>query len=255
MDKLNEAKKFCEEKHKDAIYIINGKKLPYYSHCFEVADIIYYNVKEDIDFDYALTLAYLHDILEDTDVTYETMQEKFGSEIANGVLALTKDKKLPINLQLKDSIERILKQRKEVSIVKMADRICNIYEPFEIWSLEKQASYIEDAKLILSELKDASPSLAKFFKTKIDEYEKKIEKGANMKYITLNNKLYAYDKDTGMTIEFNNGSWDLTNTDYANLANNSNATEISAQRANEITDGKSAAAFISEYLLTLSNGE
>ena len=47
---------------------------------------------EEFDLDFAVQVALLHDIIEDTATTYDELAEHFGSKVADGVLALTKNK-------------------------------------------------------------------------------------------------------------------------------------------------------------------
>jgi (p)ppGpp synthase/HD superfamily hydrolase len=42
--------------------------------------------------DFAISCALLHDVIEDTNITYDDLYVKFGYEIADGVEALTKNK-------------------------------------------------------------------------------------------------------------------------------------------------------------------
>ncbi len=63
-----------------------------------------------------LAVAYLHDILEDTQVTEENLKELFSDEIVEAVKALTKEKYEPYQFYL----ERV-KANKWARIVKLAD--------------------------------------------------------------------------------------------------------------------------------------
>jgi guanosine-3',5'-bis(diphosphate) 3'-pyrophosphohydrolase len=116
--------------------------------------------------------ALLHDSIEDTSATYENIRSKFGSDIANGVLSLTKDEELPSKLeQMQDSIRRIKLQPVEVWMVKLCDRITNLQLPPKHWDKEKIANYQNEARLILNQLGEASQFLADRLKTKIDTYD------------------------------------------------------------------------------------
>lgn len=81
-----QAKKFMYEKHKGQRY---GKH-PFVIHPLEVYLVIELLFPADSDMQAA---ALLHDILEDTDVSYKKLRELFGASIANLVEEVTKDEK------------------------------------------------------------------------------------------------------------------------------------------------------------------
>lgn len=119
----------------------------------------------------AIKCAILHDTIEDTSASYEKINELFGHEVANGVLALTKNDKIEGQIEkMLDSLKRIKEQPVEIWAVKMADRISNLYQPPYYWEDEKKLKYIEEAEIILDELKDGNQYLAERLKTKIKEY-------------------------------------------------------------------------------------
>jgi len=105
-------------------------------------------------------------------VTYNDLESTFGKEIADGVQALTKNKKLPKEARLKDSLNRIIQQPKEIWMVKMADRITNLQQPPTHWSKEKIKNYYEEAVLIHSTLKNENVILATRLENKIADYRK-----------------------------------------------------------------------------------
>ena len=53
---------------------------------------------------------------------------------------------------MKDSLERIKKQPKEIAVVKIADRLFNISSRVLTWSKEKQEAYKKEAQVICDEL-------------------------------------------------------------------------------------------------------
>lgn len=126
----------------------------YSAHLFGVAfTALNFSKDMDVDFDQLVSVALLHDTIEDTDVTYEDIEIGFGKEIADDVLALTKNETLPKDLQMEDCLNRILKlNKKEVAIVKLADRCFNTRCRVENWSIEKQERYINEAKNICDKI-------------------------------------------------------------------------------------------------------
>lgn len=145
----------------------------YLTHVVGVASNVleaYENGKEIFDLDYALKLALLHDTIEDTKVTYDDIENEFGFDIAKGVSALSKDDSLEYSIKMKDSITRIKGCKKEVAIVKLADRIYNLRCIPKNWDKKKQISYMEEAKFILNELRFANEYLADKLSYRIDHY-------------------------------------------------------------------------------------
>ena len=126
--------------------------------------------------DFAIICALLHDVIEDTNITYDELYVKFGSDIADGVEALTKNKTLSSKQeQMRDSIERLLTQPYEVQMVKLADRITNLGTPPKHWDNEKIKSYAKEASFILSCLGNSNIYLAKRLEEKIIEYKNYIK--------------------------------------------------------------------------------
>ena len=156
------------------------KGLPYLAHITCVAmEVINACEKSKIDEEktnLAISCALLHDVIEDTSISYDELYIKFGEEIANGVEALTKDKTLSSKQeQMRDSIERLLTQSYEVQMVKLADRITNLGTPPKHWDNEKIKAYQKEASFILSCLGNSNIYLAQRLKEKIEEYKKYIK--------------------------------------------------------------------------------
>ncbi len=101
---------------------------PYFTHPIAVAMIL-----TDLRVDpYAIATALLHDTVEDTDVTIEDIEDKFGQEIAALVDGVTKITKL--NLQSTDTAQAenfqkfiaAVSKDPRVLLVKLADRLHNM---------------------------------------------------------------------------------------------------------------------------------
>lgn len=171
---FQEAIKFATYRHLDKKQKVKGTRLPYVVHLSNVAMEIFATAYKtpDFDLDYAIQVALLHDTVEDTDTTLDEIKERFGSEIAEGVLAMTKNEKLPKEMQIPDSLARIKKLRKEVWAVKLADRITNLQEPPITWTKTVIKKYYEDSKLILHALRDGNEYLAQRLREVINDYAK-----------------------------------------------------------------------------------
>ncbi|MDD1444504.1 HD domain-containing protein [Dolichospermum sp. ST_sed3] len=122
------------------------------------------------DGDLAIQCALLHDVIEDTDTTYDQVLATFGKSVADGVLALSKDKAVEKSQRLADCLRRIRLQPPEVGMVKLADRITNLQPPPAHWTPEKIKRYRAEALEIHSALKDSSQVLATRLAHKIECY-------------------------------------------------------------------------------------
>lgn len=130
---LEKAKEYIKEKHK------NQKRkqgTPYYLHPLEVSIIL----KEKGFSETYQIVGLFHDLIEDTETTYEEILELTNEEIANAVKLLTKEK----GYVMKEYINRI-KQNKIARIVKIADRIHNLSET-HLASEKFQERYIKETE-------------------------------------------------------------------------------------------------------------
>lgn len=179
---------FCQENYTEVLnYAAKAhgeqktpKGLPYLAHIasvtMEVINACEKSKLEENKSNLAISCALLHDIIEDTNITYDDLYVKFGYEIADGVEALSKNKTIDSKQeQIRDSLERMLTQPYEIQMVKLADRITNLSTPPEHWDNEKIKFYLKEASLILSCLRNSNIYLAKRLEEKIQEYKKYIK--------------------------------------------------------------------------------
>ncbi len=96
---------------------------PVLSHSFRVADLLY-QLGYDKDIVIAATL---HDLIEDTDVTYEQLKKDFSEKIANIVQAVSFNPQIDDYLeQAKDMFNKCIEYGYEAVIIKCSDLIQNI---------------------------------------------------------------------------------------------------------------------------------
>jgi (p)ppGpp synthase/HD superfamily hydrolase len=170
-DKYIKAYRFASEAHIGQPY--SGTNLPYLYHIglvsMEVISALIHS--KGLNEDLAIQCALLHDVIEDTDNTYMDIENAFGKQVADGVLALTKNPNIEKEFQMINSLARIKEQPIEVWMVKLADRITNLAKPPSDWGKDKIINYREEAKLINKSLGSVSDYLQKRLATKIDEYK------------------------------------------------------------------------------------
>ena len=171
-DRVVSALQFAATLHGAEDQRVPGTDLPYLLHLGSVATemMLALNAEPATDGELSVLCAVLHDAIEDTAATYEQVAEQFGSDVADGVAALTKDGALPKSDRMADSLRRIRLQPHAVWKVKLADRITNLQPPPAHWSRDKCLKYQAEARDILAALGDASPHLAARMAAKIEAY-------------------------------------------------------------------------------------
>ncbi len=142
-DSLSKAYNFALKAHQ------NQKReegVPYIIHPVEVAKIL-----TDLKLDSAtITTGLLHDTIEDTNVTYETVKKEFGEEVANLVEGVTKISALEDKASTDSIAENfrklILATSKDIRVllVKLADRLHNM----------RTIGYVKDKKKIIRKAKE-----------------------------------------------------------------------------------------------------
>lgn len=150
-----------------------GTELPYLLHvvnvCAELQAALQHEAVDRPDL--AIQCALLHDAVEDTAATRELVAATFGEAVAAGVDALSKREEAGDKpAQMADSLARIQQQPREVWMVKLADRTCNMSKPPHYWDAAKCTRYRVEAGTILAALGPASPWLSARLAGRIEAY-------------------------------------------------------------------------------------
>ena len=125
MDKIRKAYKFAEKSHGDQR---RESGIPYILHPTSVACIV---AELGMDTD-SICSALLHDIVEDTPVTFQEVEKLFGQDVANLIDGVTKISKIPYSTREQQQAENIRKMLIamandiRVIIIKLADRLHNM---------------------------------------------------------------------------------------------------------------------------------
>ena len=152
-DKLNKAYKFAVKAHS------NQKREsgdPYSVHPIEVANIL-----TDLKLDSAtITTGLLHDTIEDTFATYETIKGEFGDEVADLVDGVTKisvlENTATSNSKAENFRKLILATSKDIRVllVKIADRLHNMRTIKAINNFDKRKRIAQETMEIYAPLAD-----------------------------------------------------------------------------------------------------
>ncbi len=137
---VNLARTLAFHYHKDQMY---GDK-PYMYHLEHVAAIVrvFTEDKEDL-----ICIAYLHDILEDTDVPASVVYDLFGNEIFDSVCHVTKYPMLKNHYD--KYIERVV-SNKNALLVKYCDTLANLTASIEEGNQVRITKYTKQLDLLAS---------------------------------------------------------------------------------------------------------
>lgn len=166
------ALKYAGELH--ATQLVPGTSANYLLHLSNVAMevMLAYHHQPDFDLDLAVQVAILHDSIEDTEATKADIRERFGDQVVECVLALTKDDSIPDKgKKMADSLLRIRESHREAAIVKLADRITNLQPAPSHWTGKKRRVYRDEAKDILGKLAGAHSYLETRLARQIEQYD------------------------------------------------------------------------------------
>ncbi|MBM7552023.1 HD domain-containing protein [Thalassobacillus pellis] len=117
---LKKAKLFAEKAHEGQRRKSTGE--PYITHPIRVADIL----MEAGFSDEVVCAGYLHDVVEDTNVTLNDIQHAFGNSVANLVAAHTEDKKKSWKERKQHTIDTVKTGSLEVKSLIVADKLDNL---------------------------------------------------------------------------------------------------------------------------------
>lgn len=138
----DKAHAFAQEKHKGQKY---GEH-DYMHHLEQVAEVCDEFYTGIVDTGLIYSIAILHDILEDTDTTYEELSHEFGGEVGMAVYMLTKVKGEDYN----DYISAV-KTNPLSLYVKKWDTFCNLQESLKQGDVRRVNKYAKQLALLTEE--------------------------------------------------------------------------------------------------------
>lgn len=117
---IRKAAEFAAKVHEGKVR--KGTRIPYVAHPYEAA-VIVSGITKDPE---VISAALLHDVIEDTDVTYEELRKEFGKRIADLVLAESEDKSKTWKERKGATIERLKTAGREEKIICLGDKLSNL---------------------------------------------------------------------------------------------------------------------------------
>jgi hypothetical protein len=134
---------------------------PYLTHLLEVVDLLVTHCHEN-DED-VLISALLHDVIEDTNVSFSVLLNDFGSRVAGIVSFLSDDKKLNLDERRVLTVKKFDSAPFSVRKVKIADLCSNVVHIPSNWTIDRKNSYLSWTDLIASKCANSSTELFKLY--------------------------------------------------------------------------------------------
>lgn len=117
---IRKAAEFAARAHEGALR--KGSNIPYISHPMEVAMIVAL-MTDDQDL---IAAAYLHDVIEDAGVTYEELEQEFGTHVAELVRRESEDKSKSWMERKQATIDQLATASREDRILVFGDKLSNL---------------------------------------------------------------------------------------------------------------------------------
>tara|TARA_R100000789_G_scaffold5061_6_gene8936 strand:- start:5403 stop:5909 length:507 start_codon:yes stop_codon:yes gene_type:complete len=124
---LDQAISFAARAH--AGQLRKDGKTPYIAHPIRVMTIL--SCQFDIKDELILTAAVLHDLIEDTTRDYESISRHFGNDVADLVVAMSKDPRLPEQRREEEYHQQIAEAGWKAKLIKMADCLDNVQDAID----------------------------------------------------------------------------------------------------------------------------
>jgi len=160
------------------------EKMPYINHIISVVSLLVKCGEDDADL---LQAAILHDSVEDSKTTLETVAERYGLKVASIVEELSDDMTLDYTIRKEHQLNNSLVISKEAKLIRLADKTCNIRDfiNFPInKTIEDQEKYCDWSLRIFERIKgnnikldnEFSKVLLDFNQNKAKNYKNRDEK-------------------------------------------------------------------------------
>jgi|GEM_PF-451036 len=151
---------FAAEKHRLQMRK-NKDKTPYISHPLGVAyNVMHYGDVKEVA---VIIGALLHDTVEDTQTTFEEIENRFGKQAVSYVREMTDDRKLPSSDRRRLQVVEASKKSKGAAQIHLADKLYNAIElldnPPEGWSRIRIDRYYQWIQSVVDRLPEGNDAL------------------------------------------------------------------------------------------------
>jgi guanosine-3',5'-bis(diphosphate) 3'-pyrophosphohydrolase len=145
-----------------------SQRIPYINHPIKVAEYLTRCGFNDL---VLLQAAILHDVIEDTEYTFEEMRDEFGEKVASIVAEVSDDMNQPSSKRKELQIIGASGLSDEAAKIKIADKTCNISDllTYEIsWSVNRKIAYVEWSEKVIDNIFKPEPCLLKKFREQVE---------------------------------------------------------------------------------------
>ena len=172
---VEQARELARQKHA-GMHLFDANRTGMFEHVSQVASL----VQELGGSTEMVAAAWLHDIVEDTDVTLAQVKDWFGEEVAILVDGLTDPEEfeaMPLEERKQLQAERVRTLPDDVKRIKLCDQLSNVrrivLKPPTDWSAEKQWVYVQGAHKIAMHCSGLWPVADDWFQAAYAEAMKK----------------------------------------------------------------------------------
>lgn len=155
--KIFDAIHFASDKHRQQI-----RKVFNYPYITHPLTLLYVTSQFTHDPD-VLCAAILHDTVEDTDTSFQEIENIFGQKISDYVAILSEDKNLPRTERKEKYREKFIDASPEMCLVKSVDIYCNLKDSIKVYREDPKsefafhisnADWIEEKKEIIETIEN-----------------------------------------------------------------------------------------------------
>ena len=115
MSRLQSAENFAKERYSS---IIRKEQITHYEH---LAGVVARLKNLGITDEDVLVSAWLHDVIDDTQASFDELDQRFGSKVAVMVLSISKDRNLPRMKQEEQYIKQLKESTFDAKLIKLCD--------------------------------------------------------------------------------------------------------------------------------------
>lgn len=172
---LFRAANFAAEKHQ---YLRRSgyQPLPYINHLMKVTQILI-EIEKETDIQ-TLQAALLHDVIEDTDVTFEDITQAFGMTVAEVVEELTDDMEIPYKQRKQLQIDGANQLSLPAQKIRIADKGSNILDMLAYpvnWPRKRKITYVDFSIQVISNIIGYHPRLTSWFDSVLEKAKSELE--------------------------------------------------------------------------------